>query len=1203
MTPTVGQKFGPYEILGRLGRGGMGVVYRAWDGRLHREVALKLLRADYPIAGTRSRFLQEARAASALNHPNICTIFDIGEEDGAPYLVMELLQGETLKTRIDLKPIPLDEIVQIGQEAANALGAAHARGIVHRDIKPANIFLVDKPSGGYQVKVLDFGLAKVDRPARESNAPRHETSDGATVGTVAYMSPEQARGEALDGRSDLFSLGVVLYEMTTRHVPFHGTTTALTYVQLLESEPEPVRGWNDAVPKEFEKIILKLLTKDPAGRYQTPSELSAALEKLRSKDSGSWIKRAAQAAIPLVRATDPVAREKRPMRPAPARPISGERPPLERASGKSFTDSLPMCSLEPAPAGRASAVAVASPATARLTLVPESEPPVSSTVSLSAAASRERSLVETPPPVLSPLPELPPDAPRFTSEFAPYVKIGGSRNHVQFSQTTEIDGLPYLEESGRRPAASSSKPQAGAQSAIYGESTRIPLRPTQPAIDEHETKAFDEEKPVESKLISKQSHSSDQLMAILRSGARPVAAAAGAAVAEKKANRFGQIRPEADLRNIALSDREAIERQRRKRWLIAGATVLAVCGAALYIQHRLVRPALLLQNDRVLLTTIANKTGDATLDNTVTEALRIELAESPWLGLLSTDAYRSVTKSAESGAMQGPLDLPRQAARAANAKVYIDGVIRASGSSYTLAIDLFDTGSGHVLSHFDQTAASRAQLTAAIDAAAKAIRTAAGEPKDSLAHSTVALELEASANLDALHAYTLAEAAVREGHTADAIAAAQRAVSLDPKFIAAQVELAWLYRSQRAEGPAANAARLAEAAAATASAHTALFAHYTYEVVADGDLAKASGSIGKLIAMYPRDPEGAEGLARVQRLQGQFKEASDTAQNALADDPYHPGLYTEAELALIGLDRYDAALTLVEKAKNLSLPHEDSALIAAYLADESDPLAIAIERVTRPPRSLPAMVGYGMYLDNTGQLEAGATLWRTAAIPIPGPGVTSEPQPDSLSASVTVASQGWLLAQGALDRALAGECATALDMARLAEDTAQGMVGTFNTGMGAALCGDQELAGRAIAKLTHDYPNASAASGYYLPDLNAAVALAKNDPATALEALKPAAAFDLISLTPYLRGLANLAAHQPQVAASDFQVVMGHQGSAVVSGSNVYPMAQLGLARAYAANGENAKTVQAYRGFLELWSGADTAQPLKLEAVAAIARR
>src|SRR5947209_11321225 len=201
MTPETGQRFGPYEILGKLGIGGMGLVFRAWDERLHREIAIKLVRDGYRAPGARERFLQEARAASGLNHPNICTIFDIGEKDGDPYLVMELLEGETLKRTIARRALSAEEIVQYAREIADALSAAHAKGIVHRDIKPANLLLVKKPNGASQVKVLDFGLAKVERvvgnlphsAAIGRTQPReHEepmsldiTVVGATVGTVA----------------------------------------------------------------------------------------------------------------------------------------------------------------------------------------------------------------------------------------------------------------------------------------------------------------------------------------------------------------------------------------------------------------------------------------------------------------------------------------------------------------------------------------------------------------------------------------------------------------------------------------------------------------------------------------------------------------------------------------------------------------------------------------------------------------------------------------------------------------------------------------------------------------------------------------------------------------------------------------------------------------------------------------------------------
>jgi serine/threonine protein kinase len=335
--PTVGDRLGPYEILGRLGRGGMGLVFRAWDGRLHREVAIKLLHNEYLVPGSRERFIREARAASALNHPNICTIFDIGDRegaiDGAHYLIMELLQGETLKARIERGALPADEIVRCGMQIADALGAAHARGIVHRDIKPTNIFLVERADGGRQAKVLDFGLAQMSAPSAPSEASggrihRNQrrlgassraaisgdmTQDGATVGTVAYMSPEQARGDALDGRADLFSLGVVMYEMATRRVPFPGSTNEIAFENLMTRQPETVRDWNDTIPRGLEKVILQLLTKDPDGRFETAAEVSAALDAVAAKVSWSHSWRDAHA-VPLVKAEEPIARKGPPIR-------------------------------------------------------------------------------------------------------------------------------------------------------------------------------------------------------------------------------------------------------------------------------------------------------------------------------------------------------------------------------------------------------------------------------------------------------------------------------------------------------------------------------------------------------------------------------------------------------------------------------------------------------------------------------------------------------------------------------------------------------------------------------------------------------------------------------------------------------------------------------------------------------------------------
>jgi len=1107
MMPETGRKLGPYEIQGRLGGGGMGHVFRAWDARLHREVAIKLLNHEYTMPGMRERFLREARAASALNHPNICTIFDIGEQDGDPYLVMELLQGETLKDRIQDRALPLDQIVSIARDTAEGLGAAHAKGVVHRDIKPANIFLVEKPNGGIQAKVLDFGLAKIDSAGSRSR-PSDLTTLGATVGTLAYMSPEQARGEGLDSRSDLFSLGVVMYEMATRHVPFQGTTSALVFVQLLNHPPEPVREWNEAVPRELEKIIFKLLAKERTARFQTARELELALIALGEKGgAGNWLRKAVSS-VPLVRAPEPVARLRRP--PLQRTSSGGVR---RRPSGGTGLGSSASVHLTPAPASSADAQ------------------------------------------VIRPVVRLPRD---------------GATPHPTMAES------PSSSPDSLRPG------EAGQQA------------PSDPAVSRGRVVAAGAAQGSAAIGGSAELH--------------PVTAGADASLSpsESSASETPEARFPWDDREDSNGSfpplLEPAEPKSSEMWRLPvrlgllGLGLLLLAALFLYLKNVAFRPPLLTTNDPVVFTEIENQTGESLLDDSVGEGVEIALEQSPWLRLRGQASYdaarRAVALQAPNAFDSRPLLLARRSAERMGAKVYLFGTLTGVDRHYVLRVAARQVATNDLLTSAEAQAESLQQIPTAIDQVVADLRVALGEPRTFMQATSESLAQEGTGNLEALHLLAHSNALVAEHEPLDAIADLHQALALDPRFVQAQLNLAHLYEEMRAETVASQFATLAMQDSAKADPRLRVLAQAAYEMDSTGDIPRATLLLRGLVAQYPHDAETRALLAETLREQGRTADALDQAQQAYTEDPWNTAAFREVERALLGLDRFGAAFHLSSEARRRELAGSADALTAAFLDGRQDVVdSIAAEIPMERPEYRPDWT-YGLYLDNDGRLERGAVLWRNRA-------ASAEKTPGLQSAAA------FLLAQGALDRAVLGECTSALGLLHtdgVSAPAPEGETALFDTGMTYALCGDADQAQEITTRLQKNYPQSFAANAFQLADLRGAIALDEQNPEAALALLEPARPFDLVSLTAFLRGRAHVRLRQVPLGIVDFQTVLAHRGMAFLTGSDIFPAAQVGVAHAFAESGDATNSADAYRRFLDLWRNADSQNPLVMEARRTVVR-
>jgi len=624
--------------------------------------------------------------------------------------------------------------------------------------------------------------------------------------------------------------------------------------------------------------------------------------------------------------------------------------------------------------------------------------------------------------------------------------------------------------------------------------------------------------------------------------------------------------------------------------ILVGVVVVALACSGVF------RPLVLGPNEHLLLTVIQNKTGDKTLDGTVMQGLEIALRQSRTLNVFGGEAYRAGLRQIATERDGSTEMAPEQrVAQNVGARAYLYGEIKGTQAPYRISVDVLKADSNDKVESLEETAASRQEIPAAIGRLAQDIRVEMSEDGKAAEGSSVPLEREATASVDALHAYAMGEAAMQGGRAGDALEAYRRAAAFDPKFAQAQMRLSWLYASEKAEVASADAAEMARGAAAKASDKVKLLAQFCYEMNASGDTDRALEVIREYVAQFPADADGKKGLAQVLRAQGNLEDALHAAQQGYGENPFDAETYAEGELAMIQMDHYDSALQLEAQAARVGVAPSGNALTAGYLAGKEDVIAAQVGAIQSALTGVTASSGgpityaelyrYGLYLDNTGRTEASLELWRTAAAR-----AGSAPELGSTQAS--------LLAQGALDRALMESCTVALELVDEVKGAPKGPAASFNAGMAAALCGDQPYVEKVIVALQQNYPQNTAVTQYYVPQLAAAAEIGVNEPEKALNSLVALEQYDQISLTPYLRGMTNAALGQTAAALLDFQTILDHRGAALALGSNAYPMAEVGVARAHGVNRDKTDSLAAYQRFLRVWGEADQGQPLIVEVLA-----